>query len=83
MRPATWVSKSFAAPNFSLRAFFSSVSASIWLCRSFFSSRSPDNMVSESRPDPRTTPTASAKNTAANEMACERRVITEYSPKSL
>src|SRR6476646_2505776 len=76
IRPAIWASKSPAALSRSFRPFFSSVNELIWPCRSFFSSRSPDSSVSDSRPEPSTTPTASARNTAASEMACERRDIT-------
>ncbi|PQM45638.1 hypothetical protein C1Y40_04229 [Mycobacterium talmoniae] len=69
IRPATCASKSLAVLIFSLRAFFWSLRALIWECRSRFSSRSPDSSVSESRPEPSTTPIASARNTAASEIA--------------
>lgn len=75
IRPASWVSKLFAALSFSFSTFFWSLSPLIWVCRSRFSSRRLDSKVSDRKPEPSTTPTASARKTAASDRACWRSEI--------
>ncbi|VBA39241.1 hypothetical protein LAUMK13_02494 [Mycobacterium innocens] len=75
IRPSTWLSKVFAALSFSLSALRWSLSRLIWAARSRFSLRRLDSSVSEKKPEPSTTPIASARKTAASEIACWRNEI--------